>query len=596
MRAPPIAAVCLLLGAGVSFAWHDPVHALITRAAVLALPLEMRHFWGAETDRLIARYCLYPDEYHGAAAERKAAMRPYCEVKGRPIHNVTWKRGEDIESLEYLLGNLVEKIRSRDVAAGAQYAGTLAHMLEDSTCPAHALTPPDSPLNIMRDLLPPPPGKEDIKLHTVIERSAPELDLGSRAPRSAGSSIPAAAANLLDRTYVAIKSNRADLIELVRATYAGEVQAMDKFRHKASVVGAELLSDAYYTAFLLAGYPAERAGAAARQVPRDLTNGAYLLPNGWALSPVGKQADIGGLPLRLLPLPHSDSILLMSNGYTEHFLGVFDPRAGALVERVPIKQGWYGLGVNAAGSRVYASAGAEDRILVYRFANSRLSQDGDIKLKPGTFAAGIEVNARGNRIYAAGNLSQTLEVIDIEARRVIASIPVGSKPYTCAISPDEKTVYVSNWGGDSIAVVDVSSSAVLRNIKVQEKPNDLLLARDGRLFVANGNRNTVSVIDTRKSQVIEQIDVALVPKSPLGSTPNALALSRDGKMLYVANADNNALAVIDVSRPRKSLPRGFIPTGWYPTAVILTSDGGRLIVANGKGVRSRENATLWKQQ
>jgi hypothetical protein len=108
-------------------------------------------------------------------------------------------------------------------------------MLEDSTCPAHALTPPDSPLNTMRDLLPPPPGKEDIKLHTVIERSAPELDPGSRAPRSAGSNVPAAAANLLDRTYVAIKSNRADLIELVRATYAGDVQTMDKFRHKGVV-------------------------------------------------------------------------------------------------------------------------------------------------------------------------------------------------------------------------------------------------------------------------------------------------------------------------------------------------------------------------
>jgi YVTN family beta-propeller protein len=593
MRVLPVAAVCLL-SAVICFGWHDPVHALITRAALFALPLEMRQFWSAETDRLIARYCLYPDEYHGAAAERKAAMRPYCEVKGRPIHNVTWKRAEDIESLEYLLANLVEKIRSRDVAAAAQYAGTLAHILEDSTCPAHALTPPDSPLNTMLDLLPPPSGKEDIKLHTVIERSAPEFDLGSRAPRSAGSSITAAAANLLDRTYAAIKSNRADLIELVRASYAGDAQSMDKFRHKASVVGAELLSDAYYTAFLLAGNPAERADARARQVPRDLANGAYLLPNGWVLSPAGRQADIGGLPLRLLPLPHSDSILVMSNGYTEHFLGVFDPGAGALVERVPIKQGWYGLAVNAAGSRVYASAGAEDRILVYRFANSRLTEDADIKLKPGTFAAGIQVNAQGNRIYAAGNLSQTLEVIDSEARRVIASIPVGSKPYTCAISPDAKTAYVSNWGGDSIAVVDVSSSAVLRNIKVQERPNDLLLARDGRLFVANGNRNTISVIDTRKSQVIEQIDIALVPKSPLGSTPNALALSRDGKMLYVANADNNALAVIDVSRPRKSLPRGFIPTGWYPTAVVLTNDGGRLIVADGKGSRSRENATLWK--
>ena len=81
MRAAPIASLCLL-GAAIAVAWHDPVHALITRAALLSLPAEMREFWVSETNNLITRYCLYPDEYYGANAERKAAMRPYCEVKG----------------------------------------------------------------------------------------------------------------------------------------------------------------------------------------------------------------------------------------------------------------------------------------------------------------------------------------------------------------------------------------------------------------------------------------------------------------------------------------------------------------------------------
>jgi hypothetical protein len=253
MTSARIAVVCLL-GASIALAWHDPAHARITQAALRSLPAQMRQFWTAQMDALITRYSLYPDEYHGATSERKAAMREYCEVKGRPIHNVTWKRGEDIESLEYLLGKLIEGIRSGDAPGTAQYAGTLAHMLEDSTCPAHALTPPDSPLNTMRDLLPPPPGKQDIKLHTVIEHSTPEFDLGSRAPRMAGSNVPQAAASLLDRTYAAIKSNRADLIDVVRAAYQEDERTLDKFRHKASVAGAELLSDAYYTAFTLAGY------------------------------------------------------------------------------------------------------------------------------------------------------------------------------------------------------------------------------------------------------------------------------------------------------------------------------------------------------
>ena len=103
MRAIHIAATRLF--AAPSLAWHDPVHALITRAALLSLPAEASQFWGVESDRLITRYSLYPDEYYNASAERKAAMRPYCEMKGRAVHNVAWKRAEDIESLDTCSGD-----------------------------------------------------------------------------------------------------------------------------------------------------------------------------------------------------------------------------------------------------------------------------------------------------------------------------------------------------------------------------------------------------------------------------------------------------------------------------------------------------------
>ncbi len=68
-----------------------------------------------------------------------------------------------------------------------------------------------------------------------------------------------------------------------------------------------------------------------------------------------------------------------------------------------------------------------------------------------------------------------------------------------------------------------------------DNPNDLELARDGRLFVSNGNHNTVTVIDTTKAEAIETINVALYPKAPPGTTPNALALDSATGMLFVAN-------------------------------------------------------------
>ena len=53
----------------------------------------------------------------------------------------------------------------------------------------------------------------------------------------------------------------------------------------------------------------------------------------------------------------------------------------------------------------------------------------------------------------------------------------------------------------------------------------------------------------RRGIVTETIQTALFPGAPEGSTPDALAVAADGKTLFVANADNNCVAVIDVSTP-----------------------------------------------
>ncbi len=99
----------------------------------------------------------------------------------------------------------------------------------------------------------------------------------------------------------------------------------------------------------------------------------------------------------------------------------------------------------------------------------------------------------------------------------------------------------------------------------------------------------MSVVNTATNAIQETIRTSLFPKSPTGSTPNALALAPDGKRLFVTNADNNDVAVIDVSHPEESRVVGFIPTGWYPTAVAVSKDGKKLFVGAGKGLRSKPN-------
>lgn len=110
-----------------------------------------------------------------------------------------------------------------------------------------------------------------------------------------------------------------------------------------------------------------------------------------------------------------------------------------------------------------------------------------------------------------------------------------------------------------------------------------MLSADNRLFASAGNADAVNVFDTATRQPIETIKTTLTPKAAYGSTPNAVALTPDGKALFVANADNNDVAMIDVSARGQSRVAGFIPSAWYPTSVHVTADGKRLIVGSGKG-------------
>ena len=67
-----------------------------------------------------------------------------------------------------------------------------------------------------------------------------------------------------------------------------------------------------------------------------------------------------------------------------------------------------------------------------------------------------------------------------------------------------------------------------------------------------------------------------------GQIPNALAMSHDGKTLYVACGGANAVAALDLPSGKVS---GYLPAGWYPIAVAERE--GRLFIASSKGYGSR---------
>ena len=316
------------------------------------------------------------------------------------------------------------------------------------------------------------------------------------------------------------------------------------------------------------------------------------LPNGWSLTPVGKDLPLGDLPLNMVVSPSKKLIAVTNNGQSIQSLRLIDVVNDKVLSTTEIKKAWYGLKFTSDEKTLYASGGHDNWILKYAVSNNKLILKDSIKLGdkwPNKIApAGIEIDDAKKTMYVVTKEDNSLYIVNLTNKKIKKKIPLNGEAYTCQLSPDKKTLYISCWGCDKLIVFDTKQEMIINEIDVGDNPNELCLSKNGRyLFVANANDNSVSVINTFEQKVIETLNAALFPDAPPGSTSNGLALSTDEKTLYVANADNNCLAVFNVAKPGSSHSEGFIPVGWYPTNVKVI--GKKIYVANGKGFSSKAN-------
>ncbi len=354
----------------------------------------------------------------------------------------------------------------------------------------------------------------------------------------------------------------------------------------------------------------QAAAQAGRTLPGQKPAG-MLLPNGWTLTPEGKQIPVSDLPMNMELSKDGRFLLVTTNGNGEQEVDIIDVTSQQVIQKIIVKKSWLGLAFAPAGNKFFVSGGDDNEILIFDFMNGKAAEAGKIILGSKEFHAldnagrnkarsagkgeyafpsGITISPDGKKLYAAENLTNKVSVVDLSNNQVITKIAVGEYPYDCTISNDGKKLYVSNWGARNVGVIDTATNKVIGNIQTGDHPNDLELSRNGKiLYVANANSNSVSVIDTKQMKEIEAISTVLHPKSPAGSTPNAVALSPNEKTLYVANADNNDIAIVDVSKRGASKIKGFIPTGWYPASVRASKNGNQVFVANGKGTTSAAN-------
>jgi YVTN family beta-propeller protein len=369
---------------------------------------------------------------------------------------------------------------------------------------------------------------------------------------------------------------------------------------------------------------------------QHLTPGTNLLFNGLGITPAGEHVSTGDLPLKIAIAPDKRAAIVVTAGFKEvgvHVIGLESKRE---TQYLPLPETFNGLAFSPNGKRFYVSGGSRGLLHVFKYSNGKAELEKSVNpnvwnqpaLAGGAqakrtskplpvsgelvFLAGIAVDRAGGEIYVCNEANNEVWALNPKTFRREATIGAGEHPHSCIIGADGENLYVSNWGSRSVSIIDVKTRHRFRDVEVGIRPNDLALAPDGRLFVACAGDNTVHVIGTAKLEksvaraspkrrppevTREILSTSLYPESPEGSSPSALAISPDGKTLFVANSDQNSVMVADISGglsedaashgERISVVNGFVPVGWYPSAVAVSPDNQFLLVGNGKGLASR---------
>ena len=148
----------------------------------------------------------------------------------------------------------------------------------------------------------------------------------------------------------------------------------------------------------------------------------------------------------------------------------------------------------------------------------------------------------------------------------------------------------------SVTIIETSTGRIIKELVVGLHPNEIISDRTGKfVYVSNSNSDNITVINTSTDEISETISVRLQPEiNPFfGDSPNGLCLSPDGKILYVANGMDNALAVVELGKNAtarasllKSVVTGFIPTGAYPSSICV-HNSGYLYVCNLEATGAR---------
>jgi YVTN family beta-propeller protein len=233
-----------------------------------------------------------------------------------------------------------------------------------------------------------------------------------------------------------------------------------------------------------------------------------------------------------------------------------------------------------AASRVYVTNFSASTVSVINTNTNTITSTIPIATGRYPYPLGVAITPDGKKVYVVSTSresSYNVTVIGTPVNRVLKIIPIRefsspeegvSPPADIAVAPNGIYVYVVDNYNKTVSVINTNSDTVIATISGFTDPKGVAVAPDGTAYVTNGTG--VSVIDT-KFNVNKTIFISL------GGYPYKMAVTPNGKWLYVANMGSANVSVIDTATQKRS---AVIPVGEGPNAVAITPDGTKVYVAN----------------
>jgi DNA-binding beta-propeller fold protein YncE len=172
-----------------------------------------------------------------------------------------------------------------------------------------------------------------------------------------------------------------------------------------------------------------------------------------------------------------------------------------------------------------------------------------------------------------------------------ATVAAHREPLGVAVSPDGRSVYVTNDMSDNISQYDVGPGGALTpktpaTVTAGDRPSRVAISPDGRSVYVTDSGDGVVANDT-----VSQYDVdaggALTPKTPAtvaaGDFPFGVAVSPDGRSVYVTNGNSNDISQYDVGPGGVLSPKTqatVAAAGLFPTELAVSPDGRSVYVTN----------------